>query len=258
MRLFALTVLLIAVSFELAGSKEFQQCEFAVELFEKHEMPREEIYKHLCIVKRLTTSDDYGGHLGLYGIGSMWWCGHEGPGGSCNVTCSNLVDDDIADDIACANLILSQQGIAAFGKVLSSCKALYEPIVNECIADDENLLAFKDLMIEFSTTQKPETTKETTTTRTTTTEATTTYVTTTRTFYRKTTTERPAKTTTTQKALLEEEEEEDEGGDSIVWVICVLLIGLLITFFVVKYKRFKPSEVSYQQTNGFENSMSNL
>lgn len=250
MSLFCLTLVLIGVNFELANSKEFQQCEFAVELFEKHQMPRDEIYKHLCIVKRLVTTDNFGGHLGMYGIGSMWWCSSEGPGGSCNVTCASLVDDDIADDIVCANLILSQQGVEAFGKVLSGCKTIFEPIVNECIAGDENLLAFEDLGSVFTTTQMPETTtKATTTTQTTTTQI----------VYRRTTTKRPARTkATTQSALLEEEQGEDEGADAIVWVICALLIALLITFLVVKFKKFKPSEVSYQQTNAFENSMSNL
>lgn len=55
MRLFALTLLFITLCFNPAFTKRFDQCEFALELFEKHEVPRKDIYKHLCIVSTLQT-----------------------------------------------------------------------------------------------------------------------------------------------------------------------------------------------------------
>lgn len=158
------TIILIIVSFDLAVAKIFQKCEFAQELHLEHEVPREEIYKHLCIANTLhqTHADEVGsaGHLGIYGIGSMWWCGQGSPGGSCNVSCSNLLDDDITDDLACASLILSQQTLAAWGKTDAACKRKYQNEVEECLSefDIEDFLMETGNPIWMVTTIPPTTT----------------------------------------------------------------------------------------------------
>ena len=140
MRMIALRTSLIVVAFELIYAKTFDQCELAVELFEKHKVPRDEIYKHLCIVSTLHTEKNVGDHLGIYGIGSKWWCGEDEPSGGCNVTCSDLLDDDIADDVACANLILSKQGVEAwFEKTVDTCMEHYVTITDTCLAQSELL-----------------------------------------------------------------------------------------------------------------------
>lgn len=105
-----------------------------MELFVDHDVPKHEIFKHICITRSLLkTDEDRGGHLGIYGIGSQWWCGENGPGGSCNVECADLLDEDIADDVACASLILSQQDLRGFGTNLASCKEDYEVSTEECL-----------------------------------------------------------------------------------------------------------------------------
>jgi lysozyme C len=271
MRFFVSTLFLISLSFELANSKQFEQCEFAIELYEKHELPKEEIYKHLCIVSTLHTQRNSYGHLGIYQIGSMWWCGEdEQPGGSCNITCANLIDEDIADDVKCANLILSQQGVQAFGKVLDKCKETFQAKTDECIAEDEALISLQDSMLEVTshapaTISTAEITYTTRTSTQTSTAAPQWWVTTSRspfTFSQRTittekSTRRPFVHQTTQTASLEGDE-DSEGSDAIVWVVAVILIALLITIFVVKYKSLVTNRFSYVRNRSFENAMSNL
>jgi C-type lysozyme/alpha-lactalbumin family len=253
MRLFIFTLLLIVLSFQLVSTKIFDQCEFAVELNEKHEIPKEEIYKHLCIVSEIHTSRNFDGHLGVYRIGSRWWCAQDAPGGSCNVTCASLLDEDIADDVACANLILSQQGVEGFGRVLSSCKRTFQNKTDECIKEDEeNEELFESLQnfpIEFSTTERSKTTFQD-------------FSTTFRAqpiFTRQTTTtEKPFVSEATQKVLNEKQKEYDEDSDVIIWVIAFLMIVVLLIFFIVKHKPLMNTRVSSERNQGFENLMSNL
>lgn len=125
----------IALSFELAKAKQYELCEFATEIFETHKVPRDEIYKHLCIVKILHTSMRNGDFVGIYALGSQWWCGQESPGGRCNVTCSDLLDDDIADDVQCANLILKEQGLKGWNLNENVCRIAFQDSTNECLAE---------------------------------------------------------------------------------------------------------------------------
>lgn len=133
MKLITYAVLLIAC--HLTTAKQFDECEFAIELYSKHKVPREDIYKHFCIADTLhTTKDKEDRYKGIYEISSQWWCGLYSPDGSCNVKCSDLLDDDIADDVACANLILSQQGVGGWGKKEETCKQEFEQKTDDCLA----------------------------------------------------------------------------------------------------------------------------
>lgn len=129
----------IILGFEPALTKQFSKCEFVKELHRLHEIPKEDIYKHLCIAQSLHTGRNSDGFLGLYGIGSQWWCGKDKKGGDCNVKCSNLIDDDIADDVQCANLIFSNHGFQGWLVNEDHCRSEYEEKANECLAeiDDE-------------------------------------------------------------------------------------------------------------------------
>lgn len=50
---------LIFVSFELASAKKYEICEFAKEAFVKYHVPRDEIFRHICIAQpSLDTSSD--------------------------------------------------------------------------------------------------------------------------------------------------------------------------------------------------------
>lgn len=140
MKVDKLSLFLIVVSFELATSKIFDRCEFAKELYLLHTVPRDEIYMHLCITRTvMDTSDASMSFLGVYRIGSQWWCGENEAGGSCNVKCSELVDDDIADDVACANKILDSHGLDGWTQTESRCKSKFQKFTDECLADIEVL-----------------------------------------------------------------------------------------------------------------------
>jgi hypothetical protein len=130
----------------------------------KHEVPRDEIYKHLCIANALhaTHHNEYG-YVGIYKIGSEWWCGQYAPGGHCNIKCSDLVDDDIADDIACANKILASSGLEAWRTTDSRCRR-YTQTVDDCLGDEEIL---DSLMVLASNTTEITSTSTTTTSKTT-------------------------------------------------------------------------------------------
>lgn len=139
MKLITHSVFLVAV--HLIAAKQFKECEFAIELYSKHQVPREDIYKHLCIGSNLHTSTDSYSYIGIYRISRQWWCGNDAPGGGCNVKCSDLVDDDIADDVICANLILSEQGLGAWGESETSCKRKCGQMADDCLGTDDELTA---------------------------------------------------------------------------------------------------------------------
>jgi nitric oxide reductase large subunit len=222
-------------------------------------------------VTTLHTRKNYGGHLGIYAIGSQWWC-KQGtvPGGSCNVTCDSLVDDDIADDVACANLIMSQQGVAAFGTSSSHCREAYEHKTDECLAEYEVLA---DLLVANVTTSAPSGTTAATTTSTTTTTTpkptttrtttTTTTRTTERTTYRPfprfttTTTRRSTSTYTTHRPRAEEIEQEEEGSNILIWIfVTILLIATAV--LVVKFVPLKPKKLTYHRNQGFDNLLGDV
>lgn len=148
--------LLIALSFELATAKKYTQCELAQELHGEHNVTRENLYKHLCVVVRSLSTGEVreGGFLGIYGIGTKWWCGKWGDvSGSCNMMCSNLVDDDIADDVACAKKVFEDFGLAGWGQTDGYCRLWYEDEADECFtssektvlrASDEEILVHRD------------------------------------------------------------------------------------------------------------------
>ncbi|XP_037051839.1 lysozyme C-like [Bradysia coprophila] len=168
MKVITHTVLLIAL--HLTVAKIFDECEFANELYDRHQIPREDIYKHFCIASSLhTAKNGENGYKGIYAIGSKWWCGKDAPGGGCNVKCSELLDDDIADDVTCANLILSQQGLTGWGKSEKACQR-YEQKAEECLGPIEMLIGLMGNESDISTTIAAPTTTVMTTIMPTTTE----------------------------------------------------------------------------------------
>lgn len=161
MKLITPVILLITLSFELAYTKQFEICEFVRELYHLHEIPREDIYKHMCIAQSLHTGRERYGFLGIYGIGSAWWCKDDAPGGSCNMRCSNLLDDNIADDVECANFILSTHGFSGWQVSEDHCRSGYEKQAKECLAQIDVLI---DLNNGTTTQSYTSTTNKVTTT----------------------------------------------------------------------------------------------
>ena len=258
MKLFAVTLTVIILNCDFTFTKQFEQCEFAVELFKTHEVSRDDIYKHLCIVSALHTGQNVGGHLGIYNIGSLWWCKKDEPGGSCNVTCSDLLDDDIADDVACANLILSQQGVEAFGTTMRFCKKAYGEKANECMADADVFEYMVDIyegnlsvpLTTISTSTSPRTIQTTTTIRTTSKASLSTPR-----FY---STSTSAPSTSSTQSPQSEESVQKESSSAFGWIIVVASIALMITLFAVKFKSTKSPNVSYHRNHGFDNTLAEV
>lgn len=135
-----LILVLIALSFELGVTKKYKMCEFAQEIFEKHNVSRNDIFKHMCISSvSLDTSSD-GTLVGIYSIGSEWWCGEKEPSGGCNLKCSKLIDDDLSDDVACVKKILSQQGLQAWDTTEQECIEEHRHYVSECLEIIDKLI----------------------------------------------------------------------------------------------------------------------
>ena len=126
---------LIILSLELAVTKKFKICEFAKEIHEKHNVTRSDILKHICIASESAVFDTEsdGDLVGIYRIGRKWWCGEKEASGGCETMCSKFLDDDIADDVACANKIFNQQGLKAWEKTEEDCISDHRFYVNECL-----------------------------------------------------------------------------------------------------------------------------
>lgn len=127
-------VLFLILNFEAAFSKVFEACKFAEELHNRHNIPQKDIYKHFCIGGSFNTKSMSNGYVGIYRIGTEWWCGQEEAGGSCNILCADLLDDDITDDIECMQKIYDYQGLFAWGNTREYCFAQHEQRVADCFA----------------------------------------------------------------------------------------------------------------------------
>lgn len=289
---------LFAMNFDWSFGRELETCDFVAELYKDHNVTQDDLFKHLCVVTSLHT--DYNkhrfhhDHVGMYSIGTKWWCGMDGPGGSCNVSCAGLLDDDIADDVFCASLILSQQGTEAFGKSLERCVNEYKPIVDICISELDLLDEMANMptitgdpsSISSSNTAPPVTTSQMTTASTPQT-STTTYAPSVRTttfipwIFRtkpptstssttstikqpstttisKTTTEIPS--TTTVKSVVKTQENKDEEGSSFsifgYFLLTIILVAGLVAGIIYTRKRyFNPTSYVRETSSEFSNQL---
>lgn len=253
----AQTLLVITMSFELGCTKIFSECEFVEELYKTHEIPRDEIYQHFCIANTLLhTSANNFGFIGIYKIGTQWWCKEDEPGGNCNVKCSDLLDDDIADDVACAKKVLESHGLDGWRVTEDSCRSGYQAKTETCLNEIEVLVSLQNMSqtsTTTTTTQQPTipTTIATSTARPTTTTSqprTTSW----------TTTRRPLKTTTEEPSIPEEIQmtSESTSHTSLFIVIALFLIvaSAAVVYKQQELKRFFRRNSS-SGTNEFENAL---
>lgn len=133
-------------------NKVYQKCELARELRYIHAMPRDQIGTWTCIAKHESNfntsaigrlNGDGSTDHGLFQISDLYWCSPPGKGWACGVTCAQLKDDDITDDVACAKIIyeehqrLSGDGFNAWTVYPSFCKGRSETYANECFKNDD-------------------------------------------------------------------------------------------------------------------------
>lgn len=127
--------------------KIYKPCELAHELLDVHHVPLEEVGIWVCLAGRANYNASLIGPLaedgrnrdfGLWQIFSEWWCGLDGPGGICGIECSKLADNEITDDLKCAQLIVretmakSGDGFTAWPIYTTRCKANATDYISEC------------------------------------------------------------------------------------------------------------------------------
>lgn len=133
------------VNQEVDVGKVYSACELAHELMDRHGMEREEVATWVCIaqhesnfntsaVGRLNAdgSEDHG----LFQISDLFWCDDKPLG--CAVTCAQLRDSDITDDVKCIRKIhaeherLSGDGFTAWTVYNLYCRGDMENYVSGC------------------------------------------------------------------------------------------------------------------------------
>lgn len=103
------------------------------------------------------------GDHGLFQISNLFWCSPPGDGYACGLSCSDLEDDDIEDDVICAKRIhrehtrLSGDGFNAWVVYGSHCKGQdLNKYIDGCFRDDKTLEQYN--FVEKQIKTKPYTT----------------------------------------------------------------------------------------------------
>lgn len=128
-------------------NKVYDRCELAQELVYKHDIPMDQVATWVCIadkessfntsaVGRLNAdgSEDHG----LFQISDIYWCSPPGKGWVCGLSCAQLEDDDITDDVQCMKKIyeehqgLSGDGFNAWTVYRPLCKGKSDRYIQGC------------------------------------------------------------------------------------------------------------------------------
>ncbi|KAK9876530.1 hypothetical protein WA026_013903 [Henosepilachna vigintioctopunctata] len=99
--------LFFLIIWQNADAKIYDKCEFVKKL-QSLGVPRDQLGTWTCIANFEShfdttainhQTDDYG----ILQISSIYWCSKtDTPGGDCHITCKQLLNDDITDDVTCA------------------------------------------------------------------------------------------------------------------------------------------------------------
>lgn len=133
-----------------ANGKIYDRCELARELRDVHEIPERQIATWVCIAKHeshfnTSANNPHSGDHGIFQISEIFWCSP--PGAACGVTCDQLKDDDIEDDVVCVRRIfrehtlISGDGFNAWVVYNLYCKDRHyiQSLVEGCF-DEDNLI----------------------------------------------------------------------------------------------------------------------
>ncbi|XP_035914437.1 uncharacterized protein LOC118513127 [Anopheles stephensi] len=153
--------------------KVYSRCELAQELYYRHGLPYDQIATWVCIAHRESNynvsaigrlnadgSEDHG----LFQISDIYWCSPPGKGWVCGLSCSDLEDNDLTDDVECMRTIyeehtrLSGDGFNAWAVYRPYCKGRSDHYIDGC---------FEEATTTTTITTIPTTTATSTTKRTT-------------------------------------------------------------------------------------------
>ncbi|KAF6201276.1 hypothetical protein GE061_005723 [Apolygus lucorum] len=116
-------MVLLVCKIQVGDCKLYSQCELARELFYDHSLPGEQLSTWLCIAKYESTFNSSalgpnGEDFGLFQISRRYWCDPRNtttkfPSQSripnvCKTPCSDFLNDDISDDVACIKMIYQE------------------------------------------------------------------------------------------------------------------------------------------------------
>ncbi|XP_023708073.1 lysozyme C-like [Cryptotermes secundus] len=115
-------LILLLVTSHMSVARKFTKCQFLREL-RKGNVAKKDLATFLCIAQHesgLNTAARGGPNRdrsydnGIFQINDRYWCKNRGVGGSCNINCAKLRDNNVADDIKCALKIKKSQGFTAW------------------------------------------------------------------------------------------------------------------------------------------------
>ena len=140
-------------------SKIYERCELAKELRYIHNIPMEQVSTWICIAKHESNFNtsavgrlnwDGSGDHGLFQISDIYWCSTSGKGKACDLSCDELVNNDITDDVRCMRQIyeehtrLSGDGFTAWAVYNGRCKGRADNYIADCFDESENeILPYK-------------------------------------------------------------------------------------------------------------------
>lgn len=128
-------------------SKVFSRCELANELKYKHNISEDQLATWVCIARYESqyntsavghTNEDRSGDHGLFQVSDIYWCSPPGIGLACGISCVQLEDDDITDDVTCIRRIYraherqTGNGFSAWAVYEPYCKKDADRFIDDC------------------------------------------------------------------------------------------------------------------------------
>ncbi|CAG0895911.1 unnamed protein product [Cyprideis torosa] len=97
-----------------ASAKVYGRCELARELVNVHGISRAAVGDWVCLMYRESRYRTYATHTnsngskdyGILQINNRYWC--DPPTNGCNMSCRNLLNNDLRDDMKCAKIIYKE------------------------------------------------------------------------------------------------------------------------------------------------------
>ncbi|CAH2232673.1 lysozyme-like [Pararge aegeria] len=140
MKYVAVFVAIAAVVVLQCESKTFKRCELVREL-RSQGFPENKLRDWVCLVESESSgnsnkvskenkngSRDYG----LFQINDKYWCSHTSTAGKdCNVTCAELITDDITKAAKCAKKVFKRHGFNAWYGWKNRCQGTL-PDISSC------------------------------------------------------------------------------------------------------------------------------
>lgn len=156
------------IGYKKKTGKVYERCELARELLYRHQMAMDEIANWVCIAyheSNFNTSavgrknTDGSGDHGLFQISDIYWCSPPGKGRACGLSCAQLEDDDISDDVACMKKIydehtrISGDGFTAWSVYQPYCLGQSSPFTEGCFTESDQNEIYKNYVATSAVTQ---------------------------------------------------------------------------------------------------------